>query len=320
LKTIAIVEEVPPMGQAFDPYHKWLGIPPEEQPANHYRLLGIREFEDDPDVVQSAADQRMAHLRTYQTGRYADWSQRLLNEVAAAKICLLNAAKKTAYDEHLRETKQSESPPAPPASDHPFDLVADEPRPRASSALLAKRRMPVTAIITCVVTLCVVLVAAWVYLSSEPPENGQVAPSQSPDKLVTTPTSTAPAAEEPKASSKSPALHAKTEPGRTSDRGEKAATTEMPPLEAPTFVPLDAASSREKATAKPKLALNADAEPGSMRPIEKPNEPEPATPVRVSTPAADEQDAAMKLARDLYRSDFTKAKTPDEKQAMAKRL
>ena len=25
----------------FDPYHRWLGIPPEEQPADHYRLLGI---------------------------------------------------------------------------------------------------------------------------------------------------------------------------------------------------------------------------------------------------------------------------------------
>lgn len=23
----------------FDPYHRWLGIPPSEQPANHYRLL-----------------------------------------------------------------------------------------------------------------------------------------------------------------------------------------------------------------------------------------------------------------------------------------
>jgi hypothetical protein len=25
----------------FDPYHVWLGIPPHEQPPNHYRLLGI---------------------------------------------------------------------------------------------------------------------------------------------------------------------------------------------------------------------------------------------------------------------------------------
>lgn len=27
------------MGVPFDPYHKWLGIPPKDQPPNHYRLL-----------------------------------------------------------------------------------------------------------------------------------------------------------------------------------------------------------------------------------------------------------------------------------------
>ena len=31
----------------FNAYHKWLGIPPEEQPPNHYRLLGIALFEKD---------------------------------------------------------------------------------------------------------------------------------------------------------------------------------------------------------------------------------------------------------------------------------
>jgi hypothetical protein len=50
------------MSIAFDPYHKWLGIPVNEQPANHYRLLGIAKFEDDPDVIDAAADQRMAHV------------------------------------------------------------------------------------------------------------------------------------------------------------------------------------------------------------------------------------------------------------------
>ena len=73
------------MASGFNPYYKWLGIPPEEQPPNHYRLLGLRLFESDPEVIESASDQRMAHLRTYQTGQYAALSQRLLNEVAGAK-------------------------------------------------------------------------------------------------------------------------------------------------------------------------------------------------------------------------------------------
>ena len=59
-----------PMTQDFDPYHVWLGIPTDQQPANHYRLLGIETFEDDPDVIASAADKQMAHLRTFQAGRH----------------------------------------------------------------------------------------------------------------------------------------------------------------------------------------------------------------------------------------------------------
>ena len=40
----------------FDPYHKWLGIPLDQQPANHYRLLGLRNFEHDADVIESALE------------------------------------------------------------------------------------------------------------------------------------------------------------------------------------------------------------------------------------------------------------------------
>ena len=60
------------MADDFNPYHVWLGIPPEEQPANHYRLLGIRLFESNGDVIDSAADRQMAHLRTFQGGKHGD--------------------------------------------------------------------------------------------------------------------------------------------------------------------------------------------------------------------------------------------------------
>ena len=96
------------MNEAFDPYHVWLGIPPEEQPPNHYRLLGIALFEGNADVIAMAADRQMGHLRTFQSGKHSELSQRLLNKVAGAKVCLLNSAKKAAYDEQLR---QQLSPP-----------------------------------------------------------------------------------------------------------------------------------------------------------------------------------------------------------------
>ena len=86
----------------FDPYHKWLGIPPAEQPPTWYRLLGIPLFESDPDVIDAAADQRMTHLRKYQAGVNSALSQQLLNEVASARIVLLSPEKKAVYDAELR--------------------------------------------------------------------------------------------------------------------------------------------------------------------------------------------------------------------------
>ena len=38
---------------AFDAYYKWLSIPPDEQPPNHYRLLGVPLLESDLDVIEA---------------------------------------------------------------------------------------------------------------------------------------------------------------------------------------------------------------------------------------------------------------------------
>ena len=78
------------MAEAFDPYHIWLGIPPEDQPPHHYRLLGVKAFEANVDALESAADQRMVHVRSFQGGKHAAESQKLLNELAAARLCLLS--------------------------------------------------------------------------------------------------------------------------------------------------------------------------------------------------------------------------------------
>ena len=90
----------------FDPYRKWLGIPPAEQPPNHYRLLGLAIFESDPDVISNAADRQMAHIRTFQGGKYSELSQKILNELSAARVTLLNDEKRRAYDEQLRAKLQ----------------------------------------------------------------------------------------------------------------------------------------------------------------------------------------------------------------------
>src|SRR5204863_3101805 len=76
----------PLMSDSFNGYHVWLGIPVNEQPPNHYRLLGISIFETDRDVIEHAADRQMAHVRTFQSGRHGSLSQQILNELAAASV------------------------------------------------------------------------------------------------------------------------------------------------------------------------------------------------------------------------------------------
>ena len=90
------------MADAFDPYYEWLGIPRKDQPPNHYRLLGIEVYEENLNVIERAADRQMSHLRTFQVGKHGQQSQKLLNVISAARICLLHPDKKQAYDEQLR--------------------------------------------------------------------------------------------------------------------------------------------------------------------------------------------------------------------------
>jgi hypothetical protein len=90
------------VAEQFDPYRKWLGIPDQPQHPHHYQLLGLAIFEDDPDVIDNGANRQMTHVRSFQTGQYANHSQDLLNEIAQAKICLLQPNSKASYDLQLQ--------------------------------------------------------------------------------------------------------------------------------------------------------------------------------------------------------------------------
>ena len=130
----------------FDPYHHWLGIPPEEQPPNHYRLLGIKPFETSIYAIRNAADQRMAFLKSMQTGEHVQFSQDLLNQVAQAKLCLLDLNKRLPYDARLRQQQAETQPPiqtsplAPPGSVPSPPVQAPPPSP--SAPLVQEGRQP----------------------------------------------------------------------------------------------------------------------------------------------------------------------------------
>lgn len=85
-----------------DAYRELLGIETPNRPPHHYALLGLELFESDRQKIDDAAAERMGKLQDVANSELIDQSQRLLNELSAARRCLLNAVQKVAYDEALR--------------------------------------------------------------------------------------------------------------------------------------------------------------------------------------------------------------------------
>ena len=102
--------------KTVDPYYEWLGIPPKHQPPNHYRLLGLELFEENRNVIDAAANRQMSFIKEYQAGADSALSQKLLNQLSAARICLLSPTTKAAYDEQLRAKLQAQMAPDPAES------------------------------------------------------------------------------------------------------------------------------------------------------------------------------------------------------------
>src|SRR5262245_9280639 len=122
------------MPSEFNPYREWLGfaLPPGQSP-NYYQLLGVADFESNPEAIWAAAYQRRAILRAEQYGDHADVAKRVLEEVDAAEACLLNPGRKTDYDKALRT---GNAPPLIPGRQG----GASESPPRSSRGLLRSEK------------------------------------------------------------------------------------------------------------------------------------------------------------------------------------
>jgi len=115
---------------SFDPYYNWLGISPKHQPPNHYRLLGIELFEENLDVIDRAANRQMSYLHDLGAGEHQNLAQQLLNELSAARVCLLNPESRVQYDAELRakQAAKSEKPIARPANPPPTGDQTETPQ------------------------------------------------------------------------------------------------------------------------------------------------------------------------------------------------
>ncbi len=124
----------------FDAYHIWLGIPPEDQPPDYYRLLGLRQLESRTDVIAMAAERQTSHVRKFASGEHQQRASELLNEIAKARLVLLNPDQRLAYDRQLPAPETGA--PAAPLASQPARPLPLAPQPSSPSPSPPNRRLP----------------------------------------------------------------------------------------------------------------------------------------------------------------------------------
>ncbi len=311
------------MSEKFDPYHEWLGIPAGEQPPHHYRLLGIPAFEESATVIENAANQRMAHLRTFRAGKHAAESQRLLNEVAAARVCLLKPEKKSDYDQLLRrKAHPAVLPTARPLPDPSQAGLAEVfETPIASTSAIGSKRQakkprpnPTPLIVVAALTVAAVGLAVWVAIAHDnTASNGGIA------KVGNPATSAAPAKE---AAPKSPGPLKKTAIPATTDIPAPTGPKEEPKSadrksETPKSAPAAVAEAKSQPKEDNTAAANVVAANDS--PAAKPEPAEDKAPAKkLAPPSVEEQKRLMGEIDEVYKP--SAAKDQAGKAALAHKL
>ncbi len=308
------------MADTFDPYRKWLGIPPEEQPPHYYRLLAISAFESDPDVISNAADGRMSQVKSYQAGPHARLSQQILNQIAAAKVCLLDPQKKAAYDRRLREKLQATE----------FDLSSLAAASSSSAdhgymvPVIPKKKKPISWLAPAIVAGAVVLAgsaAAVVFML--PPQGGQVA---SEGKKPPSPPAPLPGHHVPMVGEGSNLPKSAFNPAAASNE-----LPPKPPVQPPAQPPVQPAVETPVQTPVQAewLEIKPAADPDSKPAVPAESKPEPkANEKRVAmvpakklpVPPDDRQQAIESQVREIFKNDFAAAKTADMRSALAGKL
>lgn len=284
------------MSEHFDPYYTWLAIPPAEQPPNHYRLLGITVFEIDPTVIANAAEQRMVYLRTFQLGKNSAMSEKLLNDMAAAKICLLNAGTKAAYDAYLRH--------------------------QGSGKRKRRRSLSVPVLLTGGVALVVVVIALLVTASQHPPAVPNVA--MQPAKASPSPIPAKPTEQQQPRTDAVATIAREKKPAASPPAPMSKPAQPQPPQPVMTTLATTPASTPVVAAAPPPVpspvpAVAAAPAPAPA-PIAKPQVAPVAVDTRMPIPSEADQQQALKMVQDLYKTEFEQARTAENKRSLSQKM
>ncbi len=128
--------------EPFDPYERWLGIVDAGGNIDHYRLLGLNRFETNSTIIAEAADAQMARVRMHQTGSRGQLTQALLNQIAEAKVCLVDPATRQAYDRRLLRIQQASASQLNTLPPDRSDIARSDGTNRAGVNLASKPSPP----------------------------------------------------------------------------------------------------------------------------------------------------------------------------------
>jgi HEAT repeat protein len=157
----------------FDPYQQWLGIPPEQQPPDHHRLLGIPAGDHSRRAITEAARQRTVQLLEFRTAPNARECARLINEIVEARAALLKLA--------------PEEPAAPRPETLPTPEITPRPVPPPRRARAGRQPATIRRLALAGAALALVLIGVIVGMVATRP--GQSLPS---NHVAVSPSSTEP--------------------------------------------------------------------------------------------------------------------------------
>ena len=306
------------MSEKFEPYHQWLGIPANKQPPDCYTLLGIPLFEESPAVIENAADRQMAHLRNFQTGEHAAESQRLANEVAAARVRLLKPEKKAAYDQWLRQRISGPAEGLNADAIDPGLAAVFEARIPSSSGISSKGRgkktrpKPAGFIAAAALIVAAVVLVKWVAIQHDSgPNDPELAKAGSSASPAAPPKDAAPPVQQPsKQKTPIPARAGSLVATGPKEEPEIAVSKSGIPKSAP----------EAAAQSKPQPQDDKEVGPASNdSPAERTEPSQPQAPAKMlALPSADEQKRLMGEIDEIYKPNGIKDHAA--KAALARKL
>lgn len=122
------------MSQACNPYEKLLHIAVHGRRPNDWELLGVAPAESDLQRIENAYHQRLAQLKDFEIGTYADETQQLIEEVSKAYQRLTSGQPQDTGP----QSNLSAAPTKPPADSTVVERESVDERPGVPASLPAR--------------------------------------------------------------------------------------------------------------------------------------------------------------------------------------